>query len=197
MIPPLQIDLTTEARAVLAQAPEWPRALPRALRVALDLENELTVAHIVTARATGKGPFPPAEGRLGVVKSRYRRSVRPARAVVRDTEIWSAIGSNVRYAGAHEFGVDKKVQVAAHGAKNRMLDLLEVSGRTVARWESFGLRGKKTKVASGYVTVRTHERHMRMPERAPIRRGISDRLPHYRDALGTAIVGVFRAEPRA
>jgi phage gpG-like protein len=192
MMPTVQISLPPETVRLLATARQWPPNLMRNLRGTLDYENELTVGHIVQHRATGKGPFPPAEGRLGVITSRYRRSVRRTRATVADAEIVSSIGSNVRYAGAHEFGFQGTVQVKQHRAKNQWKDIIEVAGRTLERWESFSAQGKKTKVASGLVTVRAHVREMNMPERAPIRRGITDRLPNYRDALSASIVQTFQ-----
>ena len=157
----------------------------------------MTVGNIIEKRATGTGPFPPAEGKLGVISARYRRSVRPSKATVSGGTIASAIGSNVRYAGAHEFGFKGTVSVPAHRAKNAFLDILEAGGHQVARWESYGIRGKKKKIASGFVQVKAHQMRMNMPERAPIRRGIEDRLPLYGPALGKAIVDALNPEATA
>ena len=187
----VQIDLPPATRTLLEQSQSWPRALSRNLVRALDLQNELTVGQIVAERATGKGPFPVEEGRLGVRTGRYRRSVRPSKAVVTGTAIESAIGSNVKYAGVHEFGFSGTVQVREHRKRHAMVDLIQVGDRVLPRWQAVGERGRQKKIASGIVRVRAHSVQMNIPARAPIRRGIADRLPHYRDALSTAIVATF------
>jgi hypothetical protein len=43
-------------------------------------------------------------------------------------------------------------------------------------------------VAQGISFVKSFRRHMHMPERAPIRRGIEDRLESYSGSLSRAIV---------
>lgn len=188
----LKVELTPGAAGLLQRSKQWPRAVTTLLVRALDQENELTVGHIVQERATGTGPFPPSEGKLGVRTSRYRRSIRRARAAVSGTSIQSSIGSNVRYAGAHEFGFKDVVSVKAHGAQNRALDVYRVrGGNLVQGWELAGAGGKGKRVAMGFVTVRAHQVKMNIPARAPIRRGIEDRLPIYRTSLSAAIVAAF------
>lgn len=195
MIPQPQLSLTPASAALIASSSAWPVALTRNLVRELDRLNELTVGHIIEARATGAGPFPVSEGKLGVISSRYRRAVRPSKAALSGSAITSAIGNNVRYAGAHEYGFTGTVQVKAHRAKNAMVDVLQTSsGERVERWESFGLRGKKKKIASGYVQVKAHAMRMHLPERAPIRRGIADELPKYTDGLSAAIVATFSSQ---
>jgi hypothetical protein len=190
-VPPIRIEIPPAAQALIARAQSWPRAFTRNLIAQLDKLNSETVGHISQHRATGKGPFPPAEGKLGVRTNRYRNALRHSKAVVSGAAIESAIGNNVKYAGVHERGFAGTVTVKEHRRSNAMLDLLEVKGAIVPRWESFGLRGRKTQVASGIVRVRAHQMAMNMPARAPIRRGIDDRLPSYGPALGAAIVAAF------
>lgn len=194
--PTIRIELTTSAKALLARAPQWPRALTTQLVRALDTENELTVGHIVKERATGKGPFPVSEGKLGVRTSRYRRSIRRTKAAVVGSTIESAIGSNVRYAGAHEFGFSGVVNVRAHRSQNRALDVFQVRGGNLVRgWELPGAGGRGRRVATGFTTVRAHQMRMNMPARSPIRRGIEDRVPNYSQALSRAIVAAFEKGP--
>lgn len=192
MIPAVQIELPQSTRNALVRVAQWPRALTTAVVRELNLQNELTVGHIVEKRATGAGPFPVSEGKLGVRSSRYRRSVRPAKAALVGTEIQSAIGSNARYAGVHEFGFTGVVSVKSHRARNRATDVFQVrDGRLVKGWELAGAGGRGKRVASGYVQVKAHQVRMNMPARAPIRRGIEDRIPLYGPALGAAIVAAL------
>lgn len=188
---PIQITLPKETERALLNVVAWPRKMTRKLIEELNLLNQETKGHIEQARATGKGPFPVAEGRLGVVTSRYRRQVRASFPVISGRDIESAIGNNVRYAGAHEYGFRGTVQVREHRKRNAMVDLVQVGDQVVPRWQSFGLKGKKTKVATGVVRVRAHRMAMNIPARAPIRRGIEDRLPRYAPRLGAAIVAAL------
>jgi hypothetical protein len=192
VIPQISITLTPQALALLASARSWPRALTANLQKTLNFENELTVGHIVEKRATGRGPFPPEEGRLGVVTSRYRRAVRRAGAIIANGEIWSAIGNNVRYAGGHEFGFTGTVQVKEH--QRRRFGTFIVGGGAYLDPNTGRIkkqRKREIEAPTGISTVRAHPRDVAIPERAPIRRGIADRALNYREALSTAIVNTF------
>lgn len=197
------IALSPAAVALLRAAPKWSAQTREAVRRTVDLQNELTVGHIQAARLSGTGPFPVSEGRLGHVTGRASRSLRPSRATVNGDEISSAIGTNVRYGGAHEFGFSGPVTVRAHTRKNPRADLIAFRGTTGAR-QTFGatlaspsgrLRKGVVQLASAVVTVREHTARRVIPARAPIRHGIEDRAPAYGAALSTAIVSALRPTP--
>lgn len=69
-----------------------------------------------------------------------------------------AVGTNVPYAAAHQFGFDGTVLVRAHRQRITARDIIRRS--VTARG-----RIRKTKLASGIGFVKEHERHMKMPER--------------------------------
>lgn len=178
----VSIPLSPQAQKLLANAQSFPERLLPALVPVLDRENELTTGHIQRRRLTGKGPFPVSAGRLGVRSNRLRPSVRPSAAVIVGTTIQSAIGTNVKYAGAHEFGFNGTVQVKAHKRRDITQD----------RYESRGTRGRLVKTQSGIrQTVKAHSMRMNIPKRAPIYNGISDRLQRYRAALSRGVVQTF------
>lgn len=193
MIPSPQISLTPESAAFIAGAREWPRTLTRNLVRALREENEYTVGHIKQARLTGKGPFPPAEGRLGVRSNFLRRSLRQSdKPAVVGTAIYSSIGTNMAYAGGHEFGFSGTVQVRAH--PRRIFGTFTAAGGTSVDARTGKVRKQRKReveLQTGTAQVRAHAREVNIPERAPIRRGIADRALNYRDALSTAIVVSF------
>lgn len=186
------ITLPPETAALLARAPSWPRALTANLIKALDRQNEITTGTIQAKRLTGTGPFPVSAGRLGVVTNRLRASVRPARAVLSGAAIVSAIGSNVNYAVAHEFGFAGTVQRAAHTRRRFLAQ--QVGGNAFLDPRTGRIRKTRKKierVQTGSVQVKAHQLRVHIPERAPIRRGITDQLPAYAPALGAAIVAAF------
>lgn len=200
MTDPLIISLSPEAVQLLRNAPAWPARMRAAMIRATDLQNELTVGHIQSERLTGTGPFPVEQGKLGVVTNRLRGSVRPAKATASGMTINSSIGTNVVYAGAHEFGFSGSVTVRAHTRTDARFDVLEHRGGTGTRLAlgdsvktaGGNLKSGVKKIASGVVTVREHTADLNIPARAPIRRGINDRLSDYGSSLSTAVVESFR-----
>jgi hypothetical protein len=198
VIPPLVITLPPEAAALIGRAQAWPRALTRGLIVALNRENEITVGHIARTRATGAGPFPVSEGKLGVVTNRYRSSLRRSAAVVVGSSIIGAIGSNVAYAGAHEFGSERTVSVPEH--TRRIFQTFTTRAGAVFNPKTGKITKAKARTVefqSGSVRVRAHQMRQHIPARAPIQRGIADRLPAYSPALGAAIMAAFQAPVNA
>lgn len=150
---------------LLERLKEAPASVPRAIAKAMDVQNQLTVDHIIEHRMTGQGPFPVSEGRLGVRTGRLRSSLRASAAVVNGQSITAAIGSNVKYAGAHEFGaVTKPHIIKARPGKSLRFFL---GGREIFR-KSVKHPGSK------------------IPARQPIYRGIQDRADAYGAALSQA-----------
>ena len=159
-----QITLSPEAQRVLQRLRELPENMGQAIAGALDRENELTVGHIQSRYLSQRGPRT-----LGVRTNRLRQSIRPRASSVRGGTVTSAIGSNVVYAGVHEFGFSGQVNVRAHTR-----EVTVAFGRPVAPPTS--------------ASVRAHTRRMDVPARRPIRRGIDDRLNAYAEAISAAIV---------
>lgn len=177
----IQITLSPRAQQLLAAAPAWPVALPKAIAAAMDKENELTTGQIQRQKLSRRGP-----DTLGVVTNRLRLSARPAKAVISGDVILSAIGSNVSYAGVHEFGFQGTVQVKSFTRRQVSND--QVNGQR----RGFVARQKREKVtASGFARVIAHTRRVNMPARAMFRTGIAERQANYSAALSRAVVAVL------
>lgn len=144
-----------------------PAAVPQAIAREMDKQNQLTIGHIIQARMTGKGPFPAAQGRMGVRTARMRRSLRASKAVVRGGMVSSAIGSNLVYMGVHEFGGQTQPHLIK--ARNRKSLRFSIGGRTI-------LAGAVKHPGSKF------------PARQPIYRGITDRVGEIGRALSAAAV---------
>ena len=187
------IELTPEAQAVLAKFQSLPLALLRAMAAAVDTENQYSVGHIQSRKLSERGP-----NTLGVVTNRLRHSVRATKAEITPAGIESAIGSNVVYAGVHEFGINEQVTVKAHIRRTANRFLIDNGARTVSRSQASRLgvltaRGKARKgvaaeVQGSETTVRQQVRQMKFPARHMFREGVRERLPNYREALSKAVV---------
>jgi len=159
------VTLTPQAQALIARVDRFPASFPKRIGRRLDLENELTIGHIQATKLSRRGPRT-----LGVVTNRLRGSLRKRKATVRGNgRIISAIGTNVVYAGVHEFGFKGRVSVRAHVRKGGVI---------------FG----RVQTSKEKIFVRAHSRRVRIKERAPIRRGIEERAGKYRQSLSTEIV---------
>ena len=185
---PEPIQFSPRSHALLQRFAQAPAALRQRLAGAMDYENQLTISHIqVRYLSFSKDFIGPVDG-LRVRTSRLRSSLWAAKARVAGGMLLSSLGTNVVYAGVHEYGFNGPVQVRAFTRRNRALDVFRVS-----RVREFDLgtgrtRTKTTRarIAQGISRVRAHTRHAHYAERAPIRRGIADRLPAYTAALETA-----------
>lgn len=160
-----EIRLTPEAHAALARMQTFPERMKDAIRATMDLENELTVGHIQQHRLSQRGP-----DTLGVVTGRLRRSLRPSKARVIGNAIVSAIGTNVKYAGIHEFG-----------------------GRTAPHVIRARAGGALRFRVGNAILLRKKVNHpgSQIPARAPIRKGIADRSQAYGNALSAAILSTW------
>jgi phage gpG-like protein len=161
------VKLDPRAQAVIAALGKGNARLDKAAAAAVDDENKLTVSAIVSEKLSRRGPTT-----LGVVSNRLRPSIRATRAVISAGGITASIGSNVIYAGVHEFGFDGNVRVRTHARR-----LTQVFGRKL-RPPSIAL-------------VPAHDRRMTFPARAYIRTTLADRLPAYITAIARAAENIL------
>lgn len=170
----ITIQLTSNAAAVTAALQRFTPAMQSAIGKALDLENQLSIESMSLNKM--HGPRPQV---LGAVTQDLVRSINATPAAVGDTTVDSAIGTNLVYAGVHEFGFDGNVNVSAFSRRN--------ARRNVYAPRKDGRGNTKRIVAEGASVVRAHSRHMRMPQRSFIRSTISERTDDYSAAVSGAI----------
>jgi hypothetical protein len=183
------IELTPEAKAVLAGFQTVPVRVLEKMRSAMDDANQLVIGKMSKARFTGRGPFPSGEHRLGIRTHHLYQSIRNSAARISGNTIRSAIGSNIVYAGVHEFGS------TASGTSTVRSFTRKQPSRDVR--SPRGPRGGKLKVTTkGTVTVRSFTRRWKhnIPARAPFRTGIEENLEIYRDKLSAAVIEAFKEE---
>lgn len=176
----IKIELSQEARNITARLGSAEH-LMKAVVVETNRQNQLTVDAIAERRLSGKGPFPVGLHRLGERTHRLRPSLRRADATISGSAVESSIGTNVVYAGVHEFGFDGEVTVRPHARKRFERQSFNGLGNRVVR----------RKVRKADTSVGVFKRKMNIPARAPITTGVEERLPILGAALSRAIVDAW------
>lgn len=174
------IRLSDEAQKILKDlgTPDWVMA---SIARSMKRENQFTIATIQKDHLTGRGPFPPEEHKLGVRTNRLRAAAWASDPVVRGSIVDSAIGDNVAYAAIHEFGgriVHKARSGSVRLRTNAAGELLRQLGHP-----HLAVFAKPDHKRAKTVEFTSKEYEIEMPERAPFRTGIGERM----DALGAAI----------
>lgn len=184
-----QIEISSNAAAVLAQVQNFSASLLDRLCPTIDFQNELTIAAIQRDKLSRRGPRT-----LGVVTDRLRSSIARAPARVAGDTVISAIGSNVVYAGIHEYGYDGIVKVRAFTRQvdDRSQRVAKVIDMRTGRISKGGKVKAKLKPEKITESVRAHDRHMVMPERRYIRSTVEQRGPDYSEAVSAKILADWR-----
>ena len=171
----MRIEITSDAKEAIQNLREFPDKLKAAIVRSMNKLNQEAIGEITRNRLTGTGPFPVSLHKLGVVTSRLRKSVNASRAVIEGDTVHSSIGSNVEYAGVHEFGFSGSIFVNSHARRSH---LRRTEGKK-----------KRSRVAEAIVTG--HGRNVHYPARAPIKHGLDDFSPKYSEGFSQAMVDTW------
>jgi phage gpG-like protein len=161
-----KIELTEEAKGVIRAQQAMPAQM--LIAQAMDYQNALTVSHIQKNYLSFPKDGPSVEIGLRVETNRLRSALFASPSRVQGLEIDSAIGDSVSYAAIHEFG--GRIPARKIVAKNAKALQFTIGGRVIY--------AKSVNIPA-----------FDMPARAPIQRGIEDRLAKVGDAISEAIVG--------
>lgn len=139
---------------------------PRVFGEVKDEVSRLTIAllrYVKERKLSGD----PLHNRTGTLRAKVnQRVVSDAQAVV------GTVGVKLSYAAAHEFGVDKEVQVKEH-----LVRIKQAFGKPLASPVTF--------------IMPAHGRHMKLPQRSFLRSALKDMSPEIqkglRDALARAV----------
>lgn len=157
----VRIEISENAKEVARGFKEWPRAMAEAVAAAMNDQNALTIGHITQTKLSQRGPTT-----LGVGQypggGRLRASIRSTRANVSSSGVDSSIGTNVKYAGAHEYGTKP---FTIRPRKASVLRFVGRNGPVFARFVN----------------------HPGLPARRPIGSGIEERSANYSEAISKAI----------
>ena len=197
----IQISLTPEAQTIMARL-RSPSAVLSAVAAALNAENPETVSHIQEAYLSFPKHGKPTLAGLRAVTQKYRQSLNASEPVIIGTQVVTTIGSNAKATGSnfsypklHEFG----------GSWSRTVKPGVVRLRTNAAGEllrqkadsRLAVFAKKTH-ADSRVRLKPYEGGkaytVTMPARAPIQKGIRDRLDVYGARASQGIVDGWGSE---
>lgn len=178
----MNVQVTHNAEQVLGHCQRFPEKMMRAIAAVHDQQNQLTVGHIQQSYLSGQS--------LHVVTNRLRGSIRASKAVISGTTVTSVIGTNVKYAGVHEFGFSGTVQVKEHQRRFASFEGKSVSLKDAKKIS----RSKKlsANLSSGVATVHAHSRKMLIPARPYLQPGVEDRLPVYASEISAGIVNAWQ-----
>ena len=191
------IELTPEAQRTMERVRQLPLIVMRGIARAMDLQNQLTIAQMTERRLSFPREGPTTLEGLRVITNRLRSSIRATKAVIVGDGVESAIGSNVKYAGVHEFGFSGSVTVPAHQRRAPQADRFTFGGaqnlsrRLVTRLGAMKGRGHARQTSSGISQVIGHQRTVNLPARRFIGRTLEERLPNYSAAISAEIVSGF------
>lgn len=153
----VRIEISENAKEIVSGLKEFPRTMADAVAQAMNDQNDLTIGYISENKLRQRGPTT-----LGVGSGRLRDSLRATRAAAGTTGVESSIGTNVKYAGAHEYGTKPYTIRPRNG---RVLRFLGRNGPVFARFVN----------------------HPGLPARRPIGSGIEERAQNYSEAISQAI----------
>lgn len=177
----IKIELSESAKAILAKMEAFPERRNQAIARGLNNANEVTKTNWIEAnRLTGQGPFPVELHRLGIGRSaiggHLRESVSRTPAQIRGNQIYSAIGSNKKYAAIHEFGSGNMTRTSKPGKVKLRLDrrgglVRQLKNKNLAVFaKSTGKLYKEV----GFEGGKTFK--INIPARAPFGHGIADAI---------------------
>lgn len=190
----ISVEFSPGLRRLLQQGPK--AVVHGALIRAFDRENEYTIGAAVRDRMSFSRNQPSTMEGLRVQSGRLRRSLTRSPAKSFSDGVISAIGSNVKYFGIHEFGFQGSVTVPEH--QRRLPDRFSLAGGMIvnrATAKQAGLLTKKGKARKGmaeqlperYVLVRAHDRNANFPARQMVRKTVLARIPQYEAAVAAEL----------
>lgn len=132
--------------------------------------GQIVLGSAVRYRFTGKGPFPIAEHRLGVVTNRLRKSMRVTPPQIKEGEnaVTMSFGSDVKYFALHEFGFKGKVQVRGHNRRSVARGATTAKGKVTKGEINKRKVSILVKARNNYSVVKPHSRNLTIAARAPM-----------------------------
>lgn len=153
------VTISIDETNIQARLAAMPGLIRQRLIAAMDREAA-TLQGLVKQKLSGEV--------LDNVTGRLRRSINVERQDS-DTTLVRTVGTNVRYARAHEYGFTGTVNVREH-----LRHITQAFGRPIRPRD---------------VVVHAHAMRMHLPERSFLRSALQERAPSIRDALTAAVRG--------
>ncbi|HTI72899.1 MAG TPA: hypothetical protein VMF06_23200 [Candidatus Limnocylindria bacterium] len=191
----LTVSVPDNIRQLIVSGPR--ETILGAIKVALDEENDLTLGATQERRLSFPKTQPSTMEGLRVQSNTLRKSLTRVLATIQGDAVFSAIGSNIKYFGVHEFGFEGTVEVAPFVRKRpdrvKLGDGQVVNLKTAARLGKLTKAGKARKgneylEGAKDIKVKAHTREVKLPARRMVQRTVEERLSNYANTLGSRIV---------
>ena len=165
--PFLKVEIRADLIAKLAKITSQDD-MANEMRRVMDEQDEYTVGHVFTRYLSFPATGPTKPEGLRSITNRLRGALRAVPAFIsKDGGVVGGLSNNVFYAKYHELGATiKPHDIVARNKK-------------ALRW--LGKGGKAV------FAKKVHHPGAKLPARAPMQRGIKDRLPQYVEAFSAAI----------
>jgi len=164
----MRVRLKTNAAEIAREVGGFTPVMLQRIAGAIDDQNLLSIAYTQVQKLKSGPPY------LHVRRARLYKSVLPAKTRITGQRVVGSYGTNVRYAGVHEYGFKGTVQVQTFSRQippNR-----------------FGLGGE----GGGTEQVRAHSRRVKFKARHMFRDGLEDTAQDYADKISAAIVEAWK-----
>jgi len=187
----IKIELAPAAQKVMGKLATMPARMGETVAAAMSLENQYTLANIVEKHLTGQGPYPVDRHRLGERSHQLRGSARTTEPVIEGNQVTSSIGSQVIYAGIHEFGGvihHAARQVTVRLRTDRQGNLIRQPGH-----EHLAMFARTSHKRAKEVKSQAPAYDVQMPARAPFMTGIQERSAEYGKSISAAIINALSA----
>lgn len=183
----MQISIDSNAAELVRSVREFPARMAQAIASAMNLQNQLSIGYAQQHYLSG-----PRPARLGVRTNRLRSSLNASPAVISGSTVSSAIGTNVVYAGVHEYGFKGTVTVRTYTRQERRRNIQSTTGRVFNAITGRISSGKGKTIAEGISIVRQHQRKMDIPARPFLAPTLEDRKDDYSKAISAAILASWQ-----
>ena len=182
----IRIELTAEARELVASMQTLPARVMEVIAAAMDKQNVATVAHIKEKYLSFPKAGPVSAIGLRVQSNRLRGAAAAVPATISGTRVESGIGDSVKYAKIHEFGGTVK-----HAARKGKVRLATTKAGELLHQVKNGNLAVFAKRKAKYAKEVEYEGkayEVDMPARGMFRRGIKDRMADYSRAISEAVI---------
>lgn len=193
-----ELQITSNARAILAQFKVMPEEIRAGLRSTLDNQNAHTLRDLSFNRMGHPSNGPVVPNGLRRISSKAVGSLRYTPAVNDGDGVSSTLGTNLRYVKAHEFGFVGEVPVRAHTRRmftyGRARLVRFINPRTKERQTTMRRPRRVVKDAQGdrEILVRAHTMRMNLPARHMIRDTLAARMPDYGAAISRSVEDTWK-----
>ena len=174
----IKVSVSPEGQALIAKLRGLPDEIKDAIKRGMDTAGKFALEDIKSQRFTGKGPFPPAQHRLGERTGNLYSSLRwtPATAITElpVINVTGEMTSPLVYFRVHELGYQGSTSVKAFSRRPSS-------------------KGNKPR-AKRSVSVSGHNRLMRQPARAPMQTGVLEHLDEFTKDIGAELLKLWETK---